>query len=138
MYFELPARELAEKRTLRERRNIEGIIEEHGGAPDEAFERVISTMEEKVNGQLALIDGISRRSGKKPDDKNNRVIFTIHQHLLKSTGGPQWKDFGKFLVAAGVLPGFKNAKDGQIKPHIKSFEQHHMREAKAIIERVIP
>ncbi len=136
-HFELPAKMLADRRE--KRRNIQRMIEIHGGAPDEGFTRILSIMGEKVKAQLALIDGISPRPGKAASDKANRTVFTIYQHILKSTGSPQWEDFWNLLVAAGVLPGggSQTAKDRQIKPRIKSFERYHPTEAKAIIERII-
>jgi hypothetical protein len=136
-HFRYPAELLAKVTDIKSVCNIESMIENYGGAPDEGFEVVSVNIRKKVNAQLSLIDGISETRGKVPLDKNNRVVFTIYQHLLKATGGPQWVDFGQLLVASGIIAGLR-ARDGQIKPRIKSFEKLHPREIEAIIECVIP
>jgi hypothetical protein len=116
-------------------------------------EKYVKLFSEEANSILSAFGSIERKivniqnerdlrelKKRPPDDKTNRTIFTLHQHLIQKTGGPQWENFWDLLVAAGVIKGggVVGKKDRQIRPHIESFQKDHPSEASFIKDRVIP
>ena len=139
-YFKGAFEKMQKATDSNEKHRIQWSIDTIGGRPRRGFEEVIDEMEAKTRKALESMDYPEPRKGRLATDKVNRVIFTIYQHIVYRTNQPQWETFWNLLVSAGAIRGggAMGAKDRQIRPHIDSFQRDHPKEARMIIERIIP
>jgi hypothetical protein len=82
---------------------------------------------------------INRKRKRSANDKVNRLIFTIHEHVVRESGSPQWNLLLDLFKAAGAIQvGAYDSPDRRIKPHLKHFEENHPKEASFIRQKIVP
>ncbi len=105
-----------------------------GGPPNQEVEQWLQNARNKIERFLGSMDFRDSSKPNPPNEKVNRVIFAIYQHIKIRTNSKHWELLWDLLSKAGAISGGgeTSSKDGQIRPHLKSFKNDHPKEANAL------